>query len=95
MNFSFMLYSYTFQIFYLSDRFSVENEWNFSWRKAERSNFTTDYAAHSDQLYYIFRFSAYPDVFPDEAYQSLNENSFPWQIIKKLTNFYANFAKFK
>ncbi|XP_055302656.1 juvenile hormone esterase-like [Sitodiplosis mosellana] len=76
-------------------KFSVENEWNFSWRKAERSNFTADYAAHVDQLYYVFRFSAYPDIFPDEAYQTLKENSFPWQIIKNITNFYANFAKFK
>lgn len=76
-------------------RFSIENEWNLSWRKAKRSNFTVDYAAHTDQLFYIFRLSAYSDIFPDEAYKMLNENSLPWQIIKNTTNLYANFAKFK
>ncbi|XP_031622611.1 esterase B1-like [Contarinia nasturtii] len=75
-------------------KFSVENDWNVSWRKAKRSNFTTDYAAHTDQLYYIFRFSATTDIFPDEAYQTLKENSMQRDIIRNITNFYANFAKF-
>lgn len=76
-------------------RFSVENEWNFSWRQAEQSGFKAEYSAHGDQLYYVFRFIDPTNTFPDEAYQTLKENSVQWQIIKNITNFYANFAKFK
>lgn len=73
-------------------RFSAENEWNLSVRKWKESNFTTRYMAHADQLYYLFRFSSGT---PDQVYQNLrNGNSVQRQLIKDVSNFYANFAKF-
>lgn len=73
----------------------MENDWNFSARKAKQSNYTANYAEHTDELYYVFRYSATPNVFPDEAYQKLDKNSIQRQIMKNLTQFYANFAKFE
>lgn len=50
------------------------------------------YMAHADQLYYLLRFTIYTT---DEVYQNLrDENSVPRRLIKDVSNFYANFAKF-
>lgn len=78
-----------------SNRFSGTNPWSYSQRKTAMSNFTTNYPTHSDVLFYVFRFTAYPKQISDEDYKRLSENSLQWQIIRNTTNFFMNFAKFK
>lgn len=75
-------------------RFSVKNDWDYSQRKTKATNFSTSFPDHSDQLFYIFRLSAYPKWISDQDYQNLSKDSLPRQIIKNITNFYMNFAKF-
>lgn len=79
----------------LLHRFSAINYWSNSLREAAKSNFRASSAAHSDVLFNIFRFTAYPSTISDEDYQHLPKNSLPGQVIRRTTNFFMNFAKFK
>lgn len=75
-------------------RFSIDNDWNLSARRSKLIDFKAEYPWHSDQLGYVFRFSGYPNLLPDTAYTNLTENSDQFQIIKNLSKFYMDFAKY-
>lgn len=88
--------NFTYQISrFAFHRFSATNNWSYSQRKAEQSNFTASFPTHSDVLFNIYRFTAYPSTISDADYQRLSKNSLQGQIIKNTTNFFMNFAKFK
>lgn len=74
-------------------RFSVDTDWNLSARKNKYTGIKN--ARHTDQLNYVFRLSRNLHIFPDEAYRSLKENSLERRIIKLMTNFFADFVKFR
>lgn len=76
-------------------RFTVQNEWTFS--KWMQENTTIQCGDHVDPLAYLYRFKkqSVPDgSFPDEFYQNLLPNSPQRKLIKSITEFYVNFAKY-
>lgn len=92
---TFSFYLENAQLFEFSkSRFTAENEWNFSTRRAKKTNYTVDYSQHFDQLFYMFRLSSEPNLVSDNEYQNLKEKSLQREIIERTTKFYANFIKF-
>lgn len=84
---------YSQKIFFF--RFTVQNEWTFS--KWIQGNTTIQCSDHVDPLAYLYRFkkqSVSDGSFPDELYQNLQPNSPQRQLIKSITEFYVNFAKY-
>ncbi|XP_031622630.1 esterase E4-like [Contarinia nasturtii] len=73
--------------------FSVKSDWNLSSRKGRKFAFNFNFSNHFDQLPYLFRLSG-QHLLPESSYENLAEDSFERKIIDKLTDFYANFAKF-
>lgn len=70
------------------------NDWNLSaiWHKL--SGGKVIYYDHCDTLQYIFRENPGQKEFPDSVYTELSVNSEPYQLIKNMTRFFADFVKF-